>query len=103
MQLTIRNPLGLVCAALIAAAPLAAGAVDEPIPAKVAIVKSARLAKFVSKDPAGFTLPAPGSPEDPTENGAELRFFDTALGGAGTAAVGLCGGGGQGEALILTR
>jgi hypothetical protein len=55
---------------------------DEPIPAKVGMVKTAKLARFVAKSATAFPLPV-GASEDPRTNGAEIRFFDTAgTGGA---------------------
>jgi hypothetical protein len=71
-------------ATLVAGIALAA---DYPIPGKVTVIKAAKVAKFVSKNkpilPALFPTPAPGSLADPTLHGAELRFFDTRLNGAG--------------------
>jgi hypothetical protein len=72
--------LGLVAA--LAAHGIALGA-DEPIPAKIGLVKPDKLAKFVSKSKTGFPLPS-GLGEDPTVQGAEIAFFDTAAGGGGT-------------------
>lgn len=60
-------------------APMALGA-DQPIPAKIGVVKTAKLAKFVAKNPAGFPLPA-GPSEDPSAVGAEIAFFDTGSAG----------------------
>ena len=82
---SMRLTFNVLCAAVIMVAPVAGLAVDVPIPAKVAVVKPAKLAKLVSKSATGFTLPSPGSPADPTTGGAELRFFDTAAAGAGSA------------------
>jgi hypothetical protein len=77
-------------ATLVAGTALAA---DHPIPGKVTVIKAAKLAKFVSKNkpilPALFPTPAPGSLADPTLHGAELRFFDTRLNGAGEFVHGL--------------
>lgn len=75
----------MACALVVIGWTATARAVDVPIPGKVTVVKGARLAKFVSKSDTGFTLPAPGSPEDPTTAGAELIFFDTDADGAGSA------------------
>jgi hypothetical protein len=68
---------------------LAAGstafAADHLIPGKKTTIKQAKLANFVSNrvPPAVFPTPVPGSAEDPTLHGAEIRFFDTDPGGAG--------------------
>lgn len=69
----------------LAAAMSPAAALDIAIPAKVGVVKPAKLAKMVAKDAAGFALPSPGSADDPTLGGAELAFFDTGIPGAGAA------------------
>lgn len=76
-----------VCAtALFALLAAAAFADDVPMSGRVAVVKPERLAKFVSRSGTGaFPLPAPGSAEDPTIAGAELRLFDTESPGAGDA------------------
>jgi hypothetical protein len=55
---------------------------DTTIPAKVGLVKPAKLAKFVSK-PTG-TFPLPSGPTDPSAVGADISFFDTSLGGGGS-------------------
>ncbi len=72
---TLVGPLTL---AVFLSAPVLA--VDNPIPGKVTVVKAGKLIKFVSKskpiEPATFPLPAPGSADDPTVSGAELRVFD---------------------------
>ena len=60
----------------------AALAVDQPIPAKVGLIKPAKLAKFVSKGD-GFPLPV-GPGQDPTINGAEINIFDTIFGVGGS-------------------
>jgi Zn-dependent M28 family amino/carboxypeptidase len=65
--------------------PRPAPAADVPIPAKVAIVKAAKLVKVLSKTATTFPLPAPGSAADPTLAGATLHFFDTENGGGGEA------------------
>jgi hypothetical protein len=59
-----------------------AHAVDHLIPGRLVVVKEVRLAKFKTKvsSPAFFTLPNPGGSEDPTINGAQVRFFDTTQG-----------------------
>jgi hypothetical protein len=62
-----------------------AGAVDIAIPAKIGVIKPGKIAKIVSKNPSGFTLPVAGSAEDPTLGGAALTIFDTDLDGGGTA------------------
>jgi hypothetical protein len=47
---------------------------DELIPGKIGVVKPAKLAKFVAKPAVGdFNLPG----DDPSAEGASLRFFDT--------------------------
>ena len=74
--------LGSLAVAFVANATFGA---DMPISAKVTVVKPGKLAKLVSKSDTGFTLPAPGSAEDPTLHGATLTFFDTDLFGAGSA------------------
>lgn len=85
MQLQARNATRLACALVVVGWTATALGVDVPIPAKVTVVKAAKLAKFVSKSATGFTLPSPGSAEDPTTAGAELSFFDTDADGAGSA------------------
>ncbi|MGH7785530.1 MAG: M28 family metallopeptidase [Candidatus Binatia bacterium] len=72
-----------VCAALLLCAAPVLGA-DVLIPAKLGLAKPGKLVKLVSK-PTAATLPAPSSPTDPTLSGARLSFFDTAIGGGGTA------------------
>ena len=57
-------------------------AVDTTIPAKVGLVKTAKLAKFVAK-PA-TTFPLPSGPTDPSVVGADIKFFDTVAGGGGS-------------------
>jgi hypothetical protein len=69
----------------LAVAATPAAALDIAIPAKVGVIKPAKLAKIVAKDPAGFALPSPGSADDPTLGGAKLTFFDTEILGAGSA------------------
>jgi hypothetical protein len=75
--MTILMRHGVIAVALLCAAQ--ARGSDVLIPGKIGIVKSGKLAKFVSKAPAGapFTLPAAGGPDDPALNGATLRFLDT--------------------------
>lgn len=77
------RPIAIVCSSALFAT--AVSALDVPIPAKVVLVKPAKLAKFVAKSDSGFALPAPMSGEDPTTAGAELSFFDTDSPGAGSA------------------
>ncbi|MCK6554528.1 M28 family peptidase [Candidatus Binatia bacterium] len=72
----------VLCAALLVGQCAAAQAVDVGMPGGVTVVKLGNVTRFVAKSASGFPLPAPGSAEDPTTGGAELRFFDTALGGA---------------------
>ena len=62
-----------------------AAATDIPIPGKVTVAKSGKLAKLVAKSATGFPLPSPGSAEDPSAAGAQLSFFDTSEPGAGQA------------------
>ncbi len=73
-----RTLLGTVALAALLTAP--ALAADNLIPGKITVVKAGQLIKFVSKnkpiEPATFPLPAPGSADDPTVSGAELRVFD---------------------------
>lgn len=64
-------------------------ALDVTIPAKIGAVKPGKLAKVVAKSATGFALPAPGSAEDPSLGGADLRLFDSALGGAGSVRISL--------------
>jgi hypothetical protein len=72
--------------------------VDVLIPAKISIVKPAKLAKFVSKSATGFSLPVPASADDPTTAGAQLRFFDTGgLAGSVTFTLGAAGWKGLGN------
>src|SRR5262245_43723223 len=75
--------IAIVCSSALFAS--AVSAVDVPIPAKVVLVKPAKLAKFVAKSSSAFALPAPMSSEDPTMAGAELHFFDRDSPGAGSA------------------
>jgi hypothetical protein len=60
-------------------------AADHLIPGKKTTIRQATLAKFVSNrvPPALFPTPVPGSVEDPTLHGAEIRFFDIDPSGAG--------------------
>lgn len=65
-------------------------AADLPISGKVTVVKGSKLAKFVSKSKqqpgqSPFSIPTPGSLEDPTIGGAVVQFFDTNSAGAGLA------------------
>ncbi|MFN8641941.1 MAG: M28 family peptidase [Candidatus Binatia bacterium] len=83
MRTIVGAILAMACG-LTAAAPVRA--LDLTIPAKVGMVKPGKMAKLVSKPATPFGLPAPGSADDPTQGGAQLTFFDTALGGAGSAA-----------------
>lgn len=62
----------------------ALASIDIPIPGKVTVVKPGKIVKIVSKNPAGVTLPSPGSAENPTIAGATLNFFDTIAPGAGS-------------------
>ena len=76
----MRTRVALVSAAVAVATYGTALAVDNPIPAKVGVVKTMKLTKFVSKSATGFPLPS-GPSQDPTITGAQIVFFDT--GGAG--------------------
>ena len=66
--------------------------ISGPINGKVSVVKTAKLAKFVSKakdllpPDSTFLLPAPGSGQDPTVGGASLSFVDVAGGVPGGSA-----------------
>ena len=98
MRAIARGLSAVVCCSLVvAAAP--ASAFDIAIPAHVGAIKPGKLAKLISKDPAGFALPSPGSAEDPTLGGAQLTFFDTDLFGARSAtfALGAAGWSGLGN------
>jgi hypothetical protein len=76
----------VIAATVLVLSAVTARAEDFKIPGKLAAVKGAKLAKFVSKSaPGTFPLPAPGSAEDPTIAGALLRMFDTDDPGAGEA------------------
>lgn len=70
-----------------------AAAADLLLPGKIVVVKGAKLVKSVSKSslPPGtpFSLPNPGSADDPTLNGALLEFFDTSSPGGGAASFAL--------------
>ena len=99
MRTTVRGFLAVACGALAVAVATRGLALDIAIPAKVGVVKPGKMAKVVSKATISFALPAPGSADDPTLGGAELTFFDTALGGAGSAtfALGAAGWSGLGN------
>ncbi len=87
---------GLILAACFTAIGFATVAIGDvvsgPIPGKVTVVKTAKLAKFVSKAksivPADstFALPVPGSAQDPTIGGASLSFDDVVSGVPGGSA-----------------
>jgi len=72
-------------------------AVDAPIPGKVAVIKTAKVAKVVAKNrpiaPTLFPLPVAGSGDDPTLVGGTIEFFDTNFGGAGAISVNLAAAG----------
>lgn len=76
----MNRAIGFVSIVAVVLARSGAGAIDQPIPAKVAVVKPNHLAKVVAKNSSRFTLPIPGSGEDPTLNGAQPRIFDTGSG-----------------------
>ncbi len=60
-----------------------------PLPGKIHVVKSLKLAKMVAKskaiDPDVFALPAAGTGEDPTLVGARVVFADLGLAGGSVA------------------
>lgn len=95
----MKTPLSVLLAPIYLVLALPADAAvlpDLPIEGKVSVTKTDKLAKFVSKNKAGFTLPAPGSGEDPTIGGATLTFFDTSAPGAGVVTFPLDASGWQG-------
>ena len=61
---------GMALGAVMALGAGVAGAADQTIPGNIHIVKTGKLAKFVST--GSFTLP-----DDPTSGGASLRIKDT--------------------------
>ncbi|MEO8605331.1 MAG: hypothetical protein ABI629_22365, partial [bacterium] len=67
---------GLVLMAIMAALACEAGAIEQPLPGRVTLVKPGKLAKFISK-PGPSALPLPGGATDPRFSGAALRFVDT--------------------------
>jgi hypothetical protein len=71
-------------------------AADELIPGKIVLVKTGKLAKFVSKPPPGQTFNLPTGPDDPTVSGGSLRIFDIGTPGAGDALFVLGAGGWSG-------
>lgn len=82
-----RSAHGAILAILLLASPATARGADVAIPARATVVKPGTIAKLVARSgPASFPLPAPGSPEDPTVSGAELRVFDASPFGAGGVA-----------------
>lgn len=99
MRTIVRRLFVGVCGSLAVAAAAPGLALDIAIPAKVGVVKPGKMAKVVSKPATSFALPAPGSADDPTLGGADLVFFDTDLGGAGSAtfALGASGWSGLGN------
>src|SRR4026209_1020772 len=76
MRTILRASLFVAVSGLLSSGPQPAAAIDLPIGGQVAAIKAGKLAKFVSKNPAGVALPASGSAEDPAVNGADLRFCD---------------------------
>ena len=84
MRSIVRGILAVACGSFAVAAAAPGLALDITIPAKVGVIKPAKLAKVVSKDSTGFDLPTPGSADDPTVGGAELSLFDSATPGAGS-------------------
>ncbi len=86
--------LWLVVAIVLVALPCVA--VDVPIPGRVTVVKPGKITKFVSKSDTQFVLPSPGSGDDPTLSGADLRFFDLHPFGGGEATYGLDASGWKG-------
>lgn len=81
---------------LLATDASATPSLDILIEGKLAVTKTGKVVKVVSKSDAGFPIPAPGSLEDPTIGGAELQFFDTAAPGAGHVTFTLDASGWQG-------
>jgi len=68
---------GLLTAAVLLSHVQASRGLDVPIPAKVTVVKPGKIVKLVAKSATTpFVLPTPGSAEDPTSGGADLRIFD---------------------------
>jgi len=58
--------------------PAPALAADILIPGTTTVVKPGKLAKVIAKrGDVDFSIPAPGSAEDPTIGGVEMRYFDT--------------------------
>lgn len=74
---------GTAVVGLLVAGP-ALAQIEIPIAGKVTVVRPGKIAKMVSKNPSGVTLPSPGSAEDPTLGGATVSFFDTTTPGAGS-------------------
>ena len=83
----MRTIFAVVYVAAALAVSTAAFGQDTTIPAKVGLVKTAKLAKFVSK-PTG-TFPLPSGPTDPSVVGADINFFDTDPFGGGSFTHGL--------------
>jgi hypothetical protein len=78
----MRNVLkGVALAAVLALWAGPATAADNLIPGKIAIVKPAKLAKFVSKG----TVTLPGGGDDPTLAGGSAQYFDTTFGAGNNA------------------
>ncbi len=84
MRSIVGGLLAVVCGTFAVVAATPALALDIAIPAKVGVIKPAKLAKIVSKDPAGFDLPVPATAEDPTVGGAQLSLFDGTVPGGGS-------------------
>jgi hypothetical protein len=76
MQFGIRSSM-LGAAVLTLVCGHAHGAVDIPIPGKLAIVSDGRLFRLLAKPVGAFTLPAGGGAGDPTANPSSLEVFDT--------------------------
>ncbi len=88
----MRTRFAFVVAAVALAISTAALGVDTTIPAKVGLVKPAKLAKFVSKPTSG-TFPLPSGPTDPSAVGAQISVFDTSPSGGGSFTHALPAGG----------
>lgn len=64
----------LALAAVMMAVP--AHAVDFPIPTRVTLIRTSKIAKFVATT-GPFTLPTPGGDDDPTIEGGSVTVADT--------------------------
>ena len=82
----MRLRFGLIAFLIPVGITTAARAVDVLIPGKVGLVKSAKIAKLLSKNASPVLLPMVGSANDPTLVGAEVQIFDTLPSGGGSFA-----------------